>query len=166
MLWVPPFLSYELWKQRIELSQNSIQTCSYLLIYQMVIWKLPYESNGYKLMCTGFFQNGALSSFPILRVLFTNPKTQLFPKSYVLVSAKWALDIGFFQNMFLGWKSGNKRALKLIFPLDQLSYIISWKKKKSFELWDPTRKERDNLGYEPICAERVWAMSPISVEDA
>ena len=28
MLWVPPFLSYELWKQRIELSKNSIQTCS------------------------------------------------------------------------------------------------------------------------------------------
>ena len=28
LLWVPPFLSYELWKQRIELSKNSIQTCS------------------------------------------------------------------------------------------------------------------------------------------
>ena len=26
LLWVPPFLSYELWKQRIELSKNSIQT--------------------------------------------------------------------------------------------------------------------------------------------
>ena len=29
LLWVPPFLSYELWKQRIELSKNSIQTASY-----------------------------------------------------------------------------------------------------------------------------------------
>ena len=28
LLWVPPFLSYELWKQRIELSKNSIQTGS------------------------------------------------------------------------------------------------------------------------------------------
>ena len=26
LLWVPPFLSYELWKQKIELSKNSIQT--------------------------------------------------------------------------------------------------------------------------------------------
>ena len=28
LLWVPPFLSYELWKQRIELSKNSNQTAS------------------------------------------------------------------------------------------------------------------------------------------
>ena len=28
LLWVPPFLNYELWKQRIELSKNSIQTGS------------------------------------------------------------------------------------------------------------------------------------------
>ena len=28
LLWVLPFLSYELWKQRIELSKNSIQTGS------------------------------------------------------------------------------------------------------------------------------------------
>ena len=28
LLWVSPFLSYELWKQRIELSKNSIQTAS------------------------------------------------------------------------------------------------------------------------------------------
>ena len=28
LLWVPLFLSYELWKQKIELSKNSIQTCS------------------------------------------------------------------------------------------------------------------------------------------
>ena len=28
LLWVPPFLSYELWKQRIELSKSSIQTGS------------------------------------------------------------------------------------------------------------------------------------------
>ena len=26
LLWVPPFLSYELWKQRIELSKKAIQT--------------------------------------------------------------------------------------------------------------------------------------------
>ena len=26
MLWVPPFLSYELWKQRIELAKLAIQT--------------------------------------------------------------------------------------------------------------------------------------------
>ena len=26
LLWVPPFLNYELWKQRIKLSKNSIQT--------------------------------------------------------------------------------------------------------------------------------------------
>ena len=29
LLWVPLFLSYELWKQRIELSKNLIQTGSY-----------------------------------------------------------------------------------------------------------------------------------------
>ena len=29
---------------------------------------------------TGFFQNGPLSSFPILRVLFTNPKRNFFQK--------------------------------------------------------------------------------------
>ena len=29
---------------------------------------------------TGFFQNGPLSSFPILRVLFTNPKCNFFQK--------------------------------------------------------------------------------------
>ena len=28
LLWVPPFLSYELWKQRIELSKLAIQTGS------------------------------------------------------------------------------------------------------------------------------------------
>ena len=36
LLWVPPFLSYELWKQRIELSKNSIQTCSEYLQVKMV----------------------------------------------------------------------------------------------------------------------------------
>ena len=28
-LWVPPFLSYELWKLRIELQKQAIQTVSY-----------------------------------------------------------------------------------------------------------------------------------------
>ena len=55
---------------------------------------------------TGFFQNGPLSSFPILRVLFTNPKSNFSKKS-----PKRALDIDFFQTSFLGWKSGNKWAL-------------------------------------------------------
>ena len=32
LLWVPPFLSYELWKQRIKLSKNSIQTGSEKLL--------------------------------------------------------------------------------------------------------------------------------------
>ena len=31
LLWVPPFLSYELWKQRIELSKLAIQTSSNIL---------------------------------------------------------------------------------------------------------------------------------------
>ena len=46
---------------------------------------------------TGFFQNGPLSSFPILRVLFTNPKSNFSKKS-----PKRALDIDFFQTSFLG----------------------------------------------------------------
>ena len=40
LLWVPPFLSYELRKQRIELSKNSIQTCSKALFG----WRKHYHS--------------------------------------------------------------------------------------------------------------------------
>ena len=30
-LWVPPFLNYELWKQKIELWKQTIQTAFYIL---------------------------------------------------------------------------------------------------------------------------------------
>ena len=36
LLWVPPFLSYELWKQRIELSKNSIQTAPKPLAFFLI----------------------------------------------------------------------------------------------------------------------------------
>ena len=35
LLWVLPFLNYELWKQRIELSKKAIQTAPKCLIIQI-----------------------------------------------------------------------------------------------------------------------------------
>ena len=43
LLWVPPFLSYKLWKQRIELSKNSIQTASKYCCYRLGFIELLRE---------------------------------------------------------------------------------------------------------------------------
>ena len=47
LLWVPPFLSYELWKQRIELSKNPIQTGSKLPSFQWAIQIGVMEEEGW-----------------------------------------------------------------------------------------------------------------------
>ena len=50
LLWVPPFLSYELWKQRIELSKNPIQTGSNCPCFIIIIKKefiFPYKTKYY-----------------------------------------------------------------------------------------------------------------------
>ena len=44
LLWVPPFLSYDLWKLRIELWKLLVQTGSYILAY----FKQPHTKNEHK----------------------------------------------------------------------------------------------------------------------
>ena len=45
LLWVPPFLNYELWKQRIELSKLAIQTSSkYLRFYFLYFIRFLFTS--------------------------------------------------------------------------------------------------------------------------
>ena len=45
LLWIPPFLNYELWKQRIELSKLAIQTSSkYLRFYFLYFIRFLFTS--------------------------------------------------------------------------------------------------------------------------
>ena len=50
----------------------------------------------------GFFQNGPLSSFPILRVLFTNPKRNFFQKVTFWSQPNGLWTLAFFKTNFLG----------------------------------------------------------------
>ena len=51
---------------------------------------------------TGFFQNGPLNSFPILRVLFTNPKRNFFQKVAFWSQPNGLWTLAFFKTSFLG----------------------------------------------------------------
>jgi len=79
-LWIPPFLSYELWKQRIELWKKAIQITSYYhsMPYKYCHKNCTCSTKSYDLRITQFQTTFTWTSKKLLFFIFFGPSILIF----------------------------------------------------------------------------------------